>query len=125
MMISMITNCKTCLKYKNSQNNRNDQNEGAPLEHEVPITLFTKIAPDLFTFDKNNYLSVVDYMLKFQGLPKVVTEVLKSIIAEYSLPRTLVSDNIPCFAAEQLHMKYELMECITEQPPHITTREMA
>lgn len=55
----LITSCSVCQKFQPS-------NPKEPLiPHEVPNHPWEKIAVDLFEFNKNTYLIVVDYYSKF------------------------------------------------------------
>ena len=81
----IVQNCETCLKF--SANNYKPKPENT-LGHEVPAIPWTKLAMDIFTFDNENYLLVVDYTSKFPIICKlpyktarVVTEIMKSIIS--------------------------------------------
>ena len=98
----IVQNCETCLKF--SANNCKSKLENT-LGHEVSVIPWTKLATDVFTFDNENYLLVVDYTSKFPILcklpsmtAKVVMEIIKSIISEEGCPTTIVSDNGPCYA---------------------------
>ena len=100
----MVQNCETCLKF--SPNNCKPKPENT-LGHEVPVIPWTKLATDIFTFDNENYLLVVDYTSKFPIIYKllsmtarVVMEIMKSIISEEGCPTTIVSYNGPCYASE-------------------------
>ena len=80
----MVQNCEICLKF--SANNHKPKPANT-LGHEVPTIPLTKLATDVFTFDNENYLLVVDYTSKFPIIHKlpsmtarVVTEIMKSII---------------------------------------------
>ena len=93
----IVQNCETCLKF--SANNHKPKPANT-LGHEVPVIPWTKLATDIFTFDNENYLLVVDYTSKFPIICKlssmtarVVTEVMKSIVSEEG-------DNSPCYASE-------------------------
>ena len=86
----MVQNCETCLKF--SPNNCKPKSENT-LGHEVPVIPWTKLAMDIFTFDNENYLLVVDNTSKFPTIHKlpsmtarVVTELMKSIISEEGHP---------------------------------------
>ena len=82
----MVHNCEMCLKF--SANNHKSKPENS-LGHEVPVIPWTKLATDIFTFNNENYLLVVDYTSKFPIICKfpstttnVMTEIMKSIISE-------------------------------------------
>ena len=102
----LVTNCAICLKY--SASNRKDSTKiGSPLGQEIPTEPWKKLATDLFTYDRANYLLVVDYTTKFPVVRKltdltarVVTEHMKAIFSEFGTPHSIVSDNGPCYAAQ-------------------------
>ena len=116
----MVQNCETCLKF--SPNNHKPKLENT-LWHEVPVIPWTNFAMDIFTFDSENYLLVVDYTSKFliiHKLPsmiaRVVMEIMKSIISEEGHPTTIVSDNGSCYASE--YFKQEMQKYVIQ---HIMT----
>ena len=108
----MVQNCETCLKF--SANNCKPKPVNT-LGHEVPTIPWTNLATDVFIFDNENHLLVVDYTSKFPVIHKlpsmtarVVTEIMKSIIS--------VSDNGPCYASEyfkQEMQKYDIQHIKT------------
>ena len=64
-----------------------------------------KLATDIFTFNNENYLLIVDYMSRFPVIrclsnmtAKMVAEHMKAIFSELGVPKTLVSDVVllPC-----------------------------
>ena len=88
----LVTNCAICLKYSTS--NRKDSTKiGPPLGQEIPTEPWKKLATDLFTYDRANYLLVVDYTTKFPVVhtltdltARVVTEHMKAIFSEFGTP---------------------------------------
>ena len=102
----LVTNCAICLKY--SASNRKDSTKiGPPIGQEIPTEPWKKLATDLFTYDRANYLLVVDYTTKFPVVRTltdltacVVTEHMKAIFSEFGTPHSIVSDNGPCYAAQ-------------------------
>ena len=78
---------------------------------------------DIFTFDNENYLLIVDYTTKFPIIHKlpsmtarVLMETMKSIISEEGHPTTIVSGNGPCYTSE--YFKQEMQKNSIQ---HITT----
>ena len=60
----LVTNCRVCLKC--SQANRKvSKSIGPPLGQEIPTRPWVKLATDIFTFNNQNYLLIVDYMSRF------------------------------------------------------------
>ena len=100
----LILNCQLCLKYSKSKK------KGTPhtaLGHEVPPVPWSKVATDIFHYESQPYLLIVDYTSRFLIVRKLksmsaqhITEHFKSIFSEYGWPDTAVSDNGPCYAAE-------------------------
>ena len=58
----LILNCPLCLKYSRS---KKKTDENSTLGQEVPITHWTKLATDLFHFEGQSYLLLVDYTSRF------------------------------------------------------------
>ena len=103
----LVTTCRVCLKY--SQANRKDSKSiGPPLGQEIPTRPWAKLATDIFTFNNENDLLIVNYMSRFPVIrclsnmtAKVVAEHMKAIFSELGVPKTLVSHNGPCYTGEQ------------------------
>ena len=103
----LVTNCRVCLKY--SQANRKDlKSIGPPLGQEIPTRPWVKLATDIFAFNNQNYLLIVDYMSRFPMIrclsnmtAKMVAEHMKVTFSELGIPKTLVSDNGPCYTGDQ------------------------
>ena len=77
------------------------------LGQEVPIHPWTKVATNIFYFEKDSYLLIVDYTSRFPIVHKLtpttaqqVANQMKLIFSEYGWPETIVSDNVPCYSAE-------------------------
>ena len=101
---NLILNCQLCLKYSKSNNKSTPL---TALGHEVPAVPWSKVATDIFHYESQTYLLVVDYTSRFPIVRRLksmsapcVTEHFKSIFSEYRWPDTLVSDNGPCYTAE-------------------------
>ena len=101
---NLILNCQLCLKYSKSKNKSTPL---TALGHEVPAVPWSKVATDIFHYESQLYLLVVDYTSRFPIVRRLnsmsaqcVTEHFKSIFSEYGWPDTLVSDNGPCYTAE-------------------------
>ena len=101
---NLILNCQLCLKYSKS---KNKSTPPTALGHEVPAVPWSKVATDIFHYESQPYLLVVDYTSRFPIVRRLklmsaqcVTEHFKSIFSEYRWPDTLVSDNGPCYTAE-------------------------
>ena len=77
------------------------------LGQELPIHPWTKLATDIFHFEGESYMLLVDYTSHFPIVCKLnsmtsqhVINHFKLIFSEYGWPDTLVSDNGPCYASE-------------------------
>ena len=93
----LILNCQLCLKYSRS---KKKTDECFTLGQEVPITPWTKLATDLFHFEGQSYLLLVDYTSRFPIVRRLtsmmahqIADHCKQIFAEYGWPETLISDN--------------------------------
>ena len=100
----LVLNCELCLKYSNA---KSKQAPNRSLGQEVPIYPWTKVAIDIFHFENESYLLVVDYTSRFPIVHKLtstmaqqVASQMRLIISEYSWPETIVSENSPCYSAE-------------------------
>ena len=100
----LILNCQLCLKYSRS---KTKSDECSTLGQEVPVLPWTKLATDLFHFEGQSYLLIVDYTSQFPIVRKLTSMTAHhianhciQIFAEYSWPDTLISDNGPCYASE-------------------------
>ena len=74
---------------------------------ETPVPPWTKLVTDIFHFEGECYLLIVDYTGKFPIVCKLcsVTSVhvanqCKQIFSEYGWPQTLISDNGPCYTSQ-------------------------
>ena len=87
---------------------------------------WTKIATDIFHFEGDSYLLLVDYTSRYPVIHKLTSMTaqyligpLKIIFSEYGWPDTIVSDNGPCYMAEVLTktMQEYSVNHITSSPP--------
>ena len=100
----LVLNCELCLKYSKV---KSKQAANMLLGQEVPIHLWTKVAINIFHFENDSYLLIVNFMSRFPIVCKLtstmaqqVASQMKIIISEYGWPETIVSDNGPCYSAE-------------------------
>ena len=100
----LILNCQLCLKYSRSKDKINLH---TALGHGVPPVPWHKLATDIFHYESQPYLLIVNYTSRFLKVRKLksmsaqhIAEHFKSIFSEYGWPDTLVSDNGLCYAAE-------------------------
>ena len=125
---NLILNYQLCLKYSKSKNKSTPHTD---LGHEVPAVPWSKVTTDIFHYESQPYLLIVDYTSRFPIVRRLksmsaqnITEHFKSIFLEYGWAHTLVSDNGPCYAAEMFTnlMKEYAVNHITS--PHIFPNPM-
>ena len=63
----LITNCMTCLKFITKKPTYNRQYAG----HKIPVHPWSKLASDIFYFDGDSYLLIVDYTSHFPIIRKL------------------------------------------------------
>ena len=91
---NMITKCIICQIHRKS-------NTKEPLrQHDIPLNPWAKIATDLFSWNNDNYLVIVDYLSRFFEMEKlgsisskaVITK-MKRVFATHGIPQQVISDN--------------------------------
>ena len=100
----LVLNCQLCLKYLQSKCKQPPQ---MSVGHEIPAFPWTKIAMNIFHFEDDSYLLLVDYTGRYLIICKLTSMTahhvighLKVIFSEYEWPDMIVSDNGPCYMAE-------------------------
>ena len=96
------------------------------LGQEIPIHPWIKVTTDIFYFNDNSYLLIIDLTSRFPIARKLtsttaqhITSQMKLIFSEYGWPETIISDNGPCYSAEaftKLIRDYSINH-ITSSPP--------
>ena len=101
-IVDIVSNCGACME------NRNYQTSEELIPHEIPSNPWEKVGTDLFQLKNKNYLIVVDYTSKYfevSALPNTLASTViqhtKSIFARFGIPKTVMSDNGPQFAARE------------------------
>ena len=101
---NFVLNCELCLKYSNS---KHKQEPSLSLGQKVPFHPWTKLATDIFHFERVSYLLVVDYTSRFLIVCNLtsmagqhVANQFKLIFSEYGWPETLVSNNGPYYTSK-------------------------
>ena len=91
-----VANCSICLHH------RNTQPKEPPNAHPVPEIAWQKVGADIFTYQAEDYLLVVDYYSKYPEVVPIadktaatVIMAIKIIIARHDVPEYLVTDNMP------------------------------
>ena len=116
----LVLSCQLCLKYSRS---KKKPDTSSSLGQEIPLFPWTKLATDIFHFEGDSYLVLVDYTSHFPIVCKLksmttqhITDHIKQIFAKYEWPNTIVLDNRPCYVTETFK---ELMK--EYQVNHITS----
>ena len=81
---------------------KNKQPANMSLGQKVPIYPWTKVMTDIFHFENDSYLLIINYTSRFSVVCKLtsttvqqVASQMKLIFSEYGWPETIVSDNGP------------------------------
>ena len=100
----LVPNCQLCLKYLQS---KCKLTQNMSLGQEIPAFPWTKLATDIFHFEGDSYLLLVDYTSRCPIIHKLTSMTaqhvighLKVIFSEYGWLDTIVSDNGPCCMAD-------------------------
>ena len=102
----LVTNCTTCLKFSSQKPTclSNRQYSG----HDIPVHPWSKLASDIFNFEGDSYLLIVDYTSQFSIIRKLssmtgkaIAYNMPAILAKYGWPDTLVTDNGPCYTSKE------------------------
>jgi len=98
----IVRNCKHCQVHKSAQRRE-------PLAStELPDGPWQRIATDLFSYEGNTFLIVVDYYSRFlevtfmsETTSAAVIAKLKSLFARWGIPIEIISDNGPQYSCEK------------------------
>ena len=101
---SIVNKCKTCLA--NCQRNQKEPY----IPFDIPIVAWKSIAIDLFKFQYNAYVVVVDLFSRFPVVRqlhgesmKLVLNALKSVFSNFGIPENIISDNGPCYKSQEFN----------------------
>lgn len=96
-----VAQCNTC------QTLRATQQKEPLMSHEMPRRPWQKLAADIMTLDRHDYLVVADYFSKFPEVARLERKTaacvimhLKSIFARHGIPNELCTDNMPFASSE-------------------------
>ena len=99
---SLVLNCSTCLEHRSA-------NPKEPLlSHDIPELPWQVISTDLFTWNNQNFLVVVDYYCRYPEVEKLhdtssvsVINKLKGIFSRQGVPQKVISDNGPQYSSAE------------------------
>ena len=96
----LVRECPNCIKFR-------VQRAEPLIPSPLPSLPWQKVGTDLFEWDKNTYLLIIDYYSRWIEIAKLtgltansVINHTKSIFARYGIPETVVSDNGPQFSSD-------------------------
>ena len=101
----LVLNCQLCLKHSQAK----QRPKLTPsFGQEIPAVPWTKLASDIFHFQNDSFLLIVDFTSRFPIVCKLTSMTAKhvashfsQVFSEYGWPDTLLTDNGPCFAAQE------------------------
>lgn len=94
----VVTRCPTCLRFRRS--NRKEP----MIPHPTPSKPWEKVAADIMTFRRRDYLLTVDYFSKYVEIPLlqdktaqsvILALYIKSVFARHGIPEEIIADNMP------------------------------
>ena len=101
---TLVLNCELWLKYSKA---KNKQPTNMSLGQEVLIYPWMKVMTNIFHFENNSYLLIIDYTSRFPVVCKLKSTTVQQVASQMKLkfskcgwPDTIVSDNSPCYSAE-------------------------
>ena len=125
-----ISNCTTCLKFSAQKPTPTKQHAG----HEIPIHPWSKLACEIFYFEGDSYLLIVDYTSHFPIIRKLssmtrkaIANHMQSIFSEYGWPNTLITDNGPCYTSKEFQILMQSMSVnhLTSSPHYPQSNGLA
>ena len=126
----LIMNCTTSLKFSAQKPTSNKHHAG----HEIPVHPWSKLASDIFYFEGDSYLLIVDYTSCFPIIRKLssmtgkaIAHHMQSIFSEYRLPNTLATDNAPCYTSKEFQLLMQSMSVshLTSSPHYPLSNGLA
>ena len=97
-----VNNCEYC------QTHQATQHHEPLLSSDVPTGPWVRIGVDLFQLGRRHFVVAMDYYSKYIEISEISSQTsravvtkMKSMFARWGIPKTVVSDNGPCFASEE------------------------
>ena len=101
----LVLNCQLCLKHSQA---KQKPKPTPSFGQEIPTIPWTKLASDIFHFQNDSYLLIVDFTSRFPVVHKLrsmtakhVASHFSQVFGEYGWPDTLLTDNGPCYASQE------------------------
>ena len=101
--LDLVLNCQLCLKHSKA---KRKPKPTPSFGQEIPVIPWTKLASDIFHFQNDSYLLIVDFTSRFPIVRKLKSMKAKhvgshfsEVFGEYGWPDTLLTDNGPCYAS--------------------------
>ena len=126
----LMTNCTTCIKFSAPKPTSSKQHTG----HEIPVHPWPKLASDMFYFEGDSFILIVDYTSHFPIIRKLssmtgkaIAHLMQSIFSKYGWPNTLVTDNRPCYTSKEFKVLMQSMSVnhLTSSPHYPQSNERA
>ena len=121
-----VSKCETCNTYQTNQ-----QKE-ALIPHDPPKCPWSRVAPDLFSFDNKEWFIIVDHWPDYFELNQLsstnsssLIKSLKNQFARHGIPDTLYSDNGPQSASREFKEFASAWHFDHQCPHHTIHNEMA
>ena len=116
---NVVAKCSICNSF------RRQQVAEPLLPHPVPERPWQKVGVDIFTYQRKDYLLVVDYYSKYPEIallsdktaPTVVLQ-LKEIFARHGIPEEMTSDNMPFSSRKMSEFAKEWKISQSTSSPH-------
>ena len=101
----LVLNCQLCLKHSQA---KHKPKPTPSFGQEIPAVPWTKLASDIFHFQNDSYLLIVDFTSRSPVVRKLTSMTAKhvathfsQVFSEYGWPDTLLTDNGPCYASQE------------------------
>ena len=127
----LVLNCQLCLKHSQA---KHKPKPTPSFGQEIPVVPWTKLASDIFHFQNDSYLLIVDFTSRFPIVRKLKSMTAKhvashfsEVFGEYRWPDTLLTDNGPCYASHEFQQLMSDMSVnhITSSPHYPQSNGLA
>ena len=127
----LVLNCQLCLKHSTA---KRKPKPTPSFGQEIPVVPWTKLASDIFHFQNDSYLLIVDFTSRFPIVWKLKSMTAKhvashfsQVFGEYRWPDTLLTENGPCYESYEFKQLMADMSVnhITSSPHHPQSNGLA